>query len=67
MRGFRRRQRLWRDKAGGEEKKLSSKVFSSPPAINHYNTAKLFIFGLFFFMLLIFPEKMLNYCMYNCI
>ena len=40
MRGFRRRRRLWRDKAGGEEKNLikrrveRQKVFSSPPAIN---------------------------------
>ena len=40
MRGFRRRQRLWRDKAGGEEKNHikrrveRQKVFSSPPAIN---------------------------------
>ena len=40
MREFRRRQRLWRDKAGGEEKNLikrrveRQKVFSSPPAIN---------------------------------
>ena len=40
MRGFRRRRRLWRDKAGGEEKNLikrrveRQKVFSSPPAKN---------------------------------
>ena len=34
MRGFRRRRRLWRDKAGGEEKTFPQKVFSSPPAIN---------------------------------
>ena len=40
MRGFRRRRRLWRDKAEGEEKNHikrrveRQKVFSSPPAIN---------------------------------
>ena len=40
MREFRRRRRLWRDKAGGEEKNHikrrveRQKVFSSPPAIN---------------------------------
>ena len=39
MRGFRRRRRLWRDKAGREEKNHikrrveRQKVFSSPPAI----------------------------------
>ncbi len=37
MRGFRRRRRLWRDKAGGEEKNYIKRrverqtVFSSPP------------------------------------
>ena len=51
MRGFRRRRRLWRDKAGGEEKNLikrrveRQKVFSSPPAINLSS----FITQLYFF------------------
>ena len=46
MRGFRRRRRLWRDKAGGEEKNLSSKGFFFYPcnkSVIFYNTANFFM------------------------
>ena len=55
MRRFRRRRRLWRDKAGGEEKNLikrrveRQKVFSSPPVtISHLFPNLLIIFDIFF-------------------